>query len=82
MSKMAPKWPRGPFRARQGTTLINVSHNVQTEAFVASFLCYIACIKAVIGIVGLLETSGALLGGILVASEPLLPFGAYLGLSW
>ena len=49
----------------------------------ASFLCYIACIKAVIGMLGLLGTSGALLGGLLVASEPLLgllePIWAYPG---
>ena len=95
--QMAPKCPRGPFRARQGpfgshfgsvfgtqvpTTLINVYYNVQIEAFVATFLCYIAC-KAVIGMLGLLGTSGALLGGLLVASEPL--FGLLepiLGLSW
>ena len=58
-------------------------YNVQAEAFVATFVCYVACIKAVIGMFGLLGTSGALLGGLLVASEPLLGlFGAYLGLSW
>ena len=42
---------------------MNVYYNVQTEAFVASFLCYIGCIKAVIGMLGLLGTSGVLLGG-------------------
>ena len=46
------------------TTLINVYYNVQAEAIVATFVCYIACIKAVIGMLGLLGTSGALfLGG-------------------
>ena len=89
--KMAPKWPpnghHGPFRARQRaiwgpfwvrfgtqvpTTLINVSYNAQTEAFVASF-----------GLLGILGTGGALLRGLLVASEPLLgllePIWAYPG---
>ena len=85
--QMAPKCPRqGPFGSDFGSVLerryqklINVYYNVQAEAFVATFVCYIACIKAVIGMLGLLGTSGALLGGLLVASEPLLePFGAYL----
>ena len=43
----------------------------------------IACIKAVISLLGIWGTGGALLRGLLVASEPLFgSFGAYLGLSW
>ena len=71
----------GHFGAQVLTKLRNVPYNAQMEAFTASFCAMLAGFWAVLGRLGLLGCSGALLGPFAGFGALFGPFGDHSGLS-